>query len=143
MTGQEKTHRLIFALQALGRQPRLERGQRQRLVASRGRRTFRSARAPHSRGRVAPPPVRSRPQRRARAVGLERIERPGGGKALEHPLVDGARIDAAGEIGKVGKGPFAARGKDTFDGLAADAPERRERVVDGVALDLEFDAASD
>jgi hypothetical protein len=36
----------------------------------------------------------------------------------------------------------AARLDDRFHGLAADALERRERVVDRVALDVEFDAGA-
>ena len=44
------------------------------------------------------------------------------------------------EIGKVGERPVAARGDDAVDRLAADAAQRRERVVDGVAVDVEVDA---
>ena len=35
--------------------------------------------------------------------GFERVEGAGGGKAFQHALVDGARIDAAGEIGQIGE----------------------------------------
>ena len=45
----------------------------------------------------------------ARAVVLQRIEGAGGGEAFQHALVDGARIDAVGEIGKVGERLLAAR----------------------------------
>ena len=64
----------------------------------------------------------------ARAVGLDRVEGAGGGEAFQHALVDGARIDAAAEIGKVGERPFAARGNDALDRLPADAAQRGQRV---------------
>ena len=41
----------------------------------------------------------------ARAIFLECIERAGGGKAFQHALVDGARIDARGKIGEIGEWP--------------------------------------
>ena len=78
----------------------------------------------------------------ARAVGLELVEGAGGGEAFQHALVDGARIDAVGEVGEIGERPVAARGDDRFDRLPADALERGERVDDGVAVDLEGHAAS-
>ena len=76
----------------------------------------------------------------AGTVRLQRVERARGGEAFQHALVDAARIDAAGKIGEVGEGTFRARLNDALDSLAADAAQRRQRVVDGVALDLEFDA---
>ena len=39
----------------------------------------------------------------AGAVGLELVEGAGGGEAFQHALVDGARIDARGEIGEIGE----------------------------------------
>ena len=50
-------------------------------------------------------------RKHSRAIVLDRIERAGGGETLQHPLVDRARIDAAGEIGEIGEGrsPRAAR----------------------------------
>ena len=45
-----------------------------------------------------------------------------------------------GEIGEIGERPLAARGDDRLDRLLADAFERRQRVDDRVALDLELDA---
>ncbi len=74
---------------------------------------------------------------RPRAVRLERIEGAGGGEAFQHALVDRARIDAAGEVGEIGERLVAARRDDAVDRLPADAFERRERVIDRVALDLE------
>ena len=78
----------------------------------------------------------------ARALALDAIEGAGGREAFEHALVDGARIDAAGEIGEIGEGMVAARRHDRLDRLAADALEGRERVVDGVAVDVELDAGA-
>ena len=78
----------------------------------------------------------------ARAVGFELVEGAGGDQAFQHALVDDARIDAAGEIGEVGERPLAARRDDVLDRLRADALERRERVDDAFALDLELDAGA-
>ena len=66
-----------------------------------------------------------------------RVERAGRGEAFQHALVDRARIDAAGEIGEIGERLVAARRDDGVDRLPADALERRERVIDRVAFDLE------
>ena len=49
---------------------------------------------------------------RPRPVRLERVEGAGGGEAFQHPLVDRARIDAAGEVGQVGERLVAARRDD-------------------------------
>jgi len=49
-------------------------------------------------------------------------------------------MNAAAEIGKVGERLFAARGDDAVDRLPADAAQRRKRVMDRVAVDVEFDA---
>ena len=78
----------------------------------------------------------------ARAVFLDRVEGAGGDQAFQHALVDRARIDAAGEIGEIGERPLAARRENALDRLAADAAQRRERVVDGIAVDVEFDAGA-
>ena len=48
----------------------------------------------------------------ARAVAFEVIEGAGGGEAFQHALVDGARIDAVGEVGQVGEFTLAARRDD-------------------------------
>ena len=77
-----------------------------------------------------------------RAVALERVEGAGRREAFQHALVDGARIDAAGEVRQVGERPVAARRDDGLDRLPADAFERRQRVVDGVALDVEGHAGA-
>ena len=138
MAGQEEADGVVFALQLVGRQPGLDRGHGDGLAV-----------------RQAPPNMSFCPTAtaswvrcavdehgvdggvRARAVRLERVERAGRGEAFQHALVDRARIDAAGEIGEVGERLVAARRDDAVDRLPADALERGERVVDGVALDLE------
>ena len=76
-----------------------------------------------------------------RPVRLDDVERAGRGEAFQHPLVDRARIDAAAEIGEVGERLFAARLDNALHRLAADAAQRRQRVIDRIALDLEIDAA--
>ena len=76
----------------------------------------------------------------ARPVAVECIERAGGREAFQHPLVDRARIDAAREIGEIGERLVAARRNDRVDRLGADAVQRRQRIVDRLALDLEGDA---
>ena len=75
-----------------------------------------------------------------RAICLQRIKSAGRRQTFKHALVHRARIDAAGEIGQVGKRFLAARRNDRFDGLRAHAFERGERVMDRVAVDGEFDA---
>jgi hypothetical protein len=77
--------------------------------------------------------------RGARAVAFDTIERAGGGEAFQHPLVDSARIHAAAKIGKVGEGTLAARGDDALHRLPPDPAQRGQGVMDGVAVDLEFD----
>ena len=112
MAGEEEADGVVFLSQPVGRQPRLDRRQHQPLAA---------AGPPNSSfwptRRIVVGALR-RGQHRidggegARPVRLERIERAGGGKAFQHPLVDGARIDAAGEVGEIGERLVAARGDD-------------------------------
>ncbi len=78
----------------------------------------------------------------ARAILLELVEGAGGGQTFQHALVDRARIDAGGEIGKVGELALAARGDDLLHRLLADALERGQRIDDGVVLHLELDAGA-
>src|SRR6185503_11074163 len=73
----------------------------------------------------------------AGAISFQHVERPGGSQTLQDALVDGMRVDPSGKIGKTGKRALAARGDDRLDGLATDAFECGERVVDGVAFHLE------
>src|SRR5439155_24469535 len=77
--------------------------------------------------------------RGARAIWLDAVERAGGAEAFQHAPVDGARIDAAAKIRKVGEGAFAACRDNALDCLAAYPAQRRQRVMDGIALDLKFD----
>ena len=78
----------------------------------------------------------------AGAARLQAVERAGGGEAFQHAFVDGARIDAAGEVGNVLERLVVARGENAVDRLAADAAQRRERIVNGAALDVELDAGA-
>ncbi len=55
-------------------------------------------------------------------------------------LLTAGGLNAVGEIGKVGELALAARSDESFDRLLADAFERRQRIDDGVALDLEGNA---
>src|SRR5260370_25984478 len=74
----------------------------------------------------------------ARAIWLDAVERASGGKAFQHPLIDGARIDATTEIRKVGEGAFAACRDNALDCLAAYPAQRPPGVMDGIALHLKF-----
>ena len=110
MAGEEKADRFVFPLQALRRQPRFEHRQRHRRRRGAAEQFVLAARF------VVMGALRRREhdidgRKTARAVRLEAIERAGGGEAFEHALVDGARTDAAAEIGEVGEGasPRAAR----------------------------------
>ena len=74
--------------------------------------------------------------------GLEFIEGAGLREAFQHALVNGARIDARGEIGEIDELGGAPRLDDRVDRLLADALERGERVNDRIAIDLEIDAGA-
>ena len=96
----------------LGRQPGLDRRDRDGLAARRRRRTFVLA----DRHRLVGA-LRGRQHgvdggMGAGAVRLERVEGAGGGEAFQHALVDRARIDAAGEVGEIGERLVAARRDD-------------------------------
>src|SRR6185437_6303574 len=73
----------------------------------------------------------------ARPVLLDHVKRAGGDQALQHPLVDGARIDAAREIRKIAEGARGAGDDDALDRLATDAAQGGKRVVNGASLDVE------
>ena len=144
MAGEEEADGVVFLLQPLGRQPG---------AAPRGSASVSRAAAPPNRSfcpivaascaRCAAASIASTAAAARARLRLDAVERAGGGEAFQHALVDRARIDAAGEIGEVGERLLAARGDDRLDRLAADALERRERVVDRVAFDVELDARSD
>ena len=72
-----------------------------------------------------------------RTIGIQRVERAGGGQALDHALVDRARIHPRCEIRQRGEQPVLARLHDQFDRLRADAFEARQRVIDGAVADFE------
>ena len=86
--------------------------------------------------------MRSIAAKRARAVWLKPVERAGSGEAFQHALVDGARVDAVREVGQVGKGLVAAAPRRSIPPLARRRLERGERVMDGVAVDIECDAGA-
>jgi len=75
-------------------------------------------------------------------LALDAIEGARRREAFEHALVDGAWIDAAGEIGQIREGMVGARRHDRLDRLASHALEGRQRVVDGVAGDVELDTGA-
>ena len=60
----------------------------------------------------------------ARAIRLDAIEGAGGGEAFQHPLVERARVDAAGKIREIAERPVARR-DDRFHRLASHAFQRR------------------
>ena len=137
MAGEEEPDGVVFALQPLRRQPRLHRRNgeglarrrpAEQLVLSDGGGLVRALGGGEHhvdrRGGTG-------------AVGLEPVEGAGRREALEHPLVEGARIDAVGEIGEIRERPLAPRRDDRLDRLPADPLQRRQRIEDGPALDLE------
>ena len=103
MARQEEADGVVFAPQPLGRQPRLDLrqhdgrrvgGAAEHVVLPDGRRLVAALAGREDRLRAGEHP---------RAVGIERVERAGGGQALDHALVDRARINARREIGQRGE----------------------------------------
>ena len=140
MAAEEEADGVVFALQPLGRQPVFDRRQHDRRRRGRAAEQLRLADRRILVGALRGGEHGVDGGKSARAVFLDGVEGAGGDEAFQHALVDRARIDAAGEIGKIGERPLAARGENALDRLAADAAQRRQRVVDGVARDIEFDA---
>ena len=115
MAGQEEADRLVFAAQALGRQPALDRRQSDRFALASPPPPPNNSLCPTaavSCARCARASTDVDAGKDARAVCLETVEGAGGGQAFQHALVDGARIDARGEIREVGEFALAARGDD-------------------------------
>ena len=142
MAGEEEADRVELALQPLRRQPRLAPPACAAPRASRRRRTVRSGRPPRPRAGAAPPRgSRRRRHGRARGCRSSASNAPGGAQAFQHALVDRARIDAACEVRRR-RGTACRRAPRRSPSTAsrADALERRERVVDRVALDVEIRA---
>ena len=136
MAGEEEADRLVFAPQPLRRQPRLDlRACTIGSGAAPRRRTIRSGRCvAASWARCARASTASIGREGAGAVRLELVERAGGGETFQHALVDRARIDAPGEVGEVGERALArAPRRSPSTACAADALERRKRIMDGVA----------
>src|SRR4051794_40546641 len=78
-----------------------------------------------------------------RPVRLEAVEGAGRGQTLDDALVDGARADAGGKIGKRReRALLVALLHDQLDRLRADALERRKRVIDRAVADLEGGAGA-
>ena len=103
MAAEEEADGVVFALQPLGRQPGFERRQNDRLRRGRAAEQLRLA----ERG-VLVRALRGGEHgvdggENTRPVLLDGVESAGGDQAFQHPLVDRARIDAAGEIGQIGE----------------------------------------
>ena len=130
MAGEEEADRVVFALQPLGRQPGLDRRQRDRLARCRPppNNSLCPTAAVLVRALRASRAWRRRPAKTRARFASKRVEGAGGGQAFQHALVDGARIDARGEVGEVGerRSPRAATIASTA--WRADAFERGERV---------------
>ena len=106
--------------------------------ASTRRRTARSVPSRRPRGGAAPPPGSTSTPACTRArLRSSASNAPAAREAFQHALVDRARIDPAREVREVAERPVAARLDDRLDRLPADALQRRQRVVDRVALDVE------
>ena len=143
MARQEEADRVVFAPQPFGRQPRLDLRQHD------GRRVGGTAEhvvLPDGRGLMA---ALARRQDRfgagehPRAIGIEPVERAGGGQAFDHALVDRARIHPRGEIRQRGEQARLARLHDQLHRLVADALQAGQRVIDGVVADFEGRRRSD
>src|SRR5581483_7591008 len=133
---------IIFATQPLGRQPWLDLRQYDRWRIGRPAKHVVLARGCGFMAALAGGEDRIGAGKDPRAVRLERVERTGGGKALDDALVDRARVHAGGKIRKRRELPVAARFDDQFDGLLADALERRKRIKDRAVCDLEHGAGA-
>ncbi len=121
MAGQEEADGVVFAPQPLGRQPRLDLRQHD------GRRVRRAAEhvvLADGRGLMAALACgedRFGAGEHPGAIGIQRVEGAGGGQALDHALVDRARINPRGEIGQRGEQAVFALFDDQLDRLRADA----------------------
>ena len=122
MAGEEEADRVELALQPLGRQPRLGRGQRNLLARRRPAEHVALADLGILLAALRGREDRVDARMNARAVRLQRIERAGGRETLQHALVDRARIDAAGEVRDVAERFVAARLDDRLDRLRARRP---------------------
>ena len=129
MAGEEKADRFIFASAAAPPAATARRRQPKCFAHRPRRRTIRSVRRPRlMRALCARRQHRSTARKHARAVGLELVEGARGRKTFQHALVDGARIDARGEVGEIAERLAAARRDDRLHCLRADALQRGQRI---------------
>src|SRR5262249_59709328 len=141
MAGEEESDGIKLFLQPLGGQPWLDLGQPQ--CTARGTVAERELERATFPGLVCALRLGQNGidgGKHARAVALKRLECAGGRETFQHALVDRARIDAGREVGEVGERSIVTRRDDRLDRLSADAFEGGERVVNGVAVDLEGNA---
>ena len=144
MAGEEEADRLELARQPVGRHPRfggteIDRRRRARrageeIVLAAGLVLQRSGAGGHDAIDIG---------ERGGAVDAKLVEGAGRSERLERALVDEARIDGAGERRNILEASaLLPLGADMVDGLAADIPERRERIADA-ALSLGMNPASE
>ena len=138
MAGEEEADRLELARQPVGRHPRLggtelDRRRRARrtgeeIVLAAGLVFQRAGAGGHDAIDIG---------ERGGAVDAKLVEGAGRGERLERALVDETRIDGAGEGRNILEASaLLPLGADMVDGLAADIPERRERIADAVSLGM-------
>ena len=78
-----------------------------------------------------------RAQTRGRGCASSASKAPAAARLSSTRLLTARGLMRPAKSDEVGERPLAARRDDRLDRLPADALERRQRVVDGVAVDLE------
>ena len=108
-----------------------------------GRRTARSGRPRRRHARAAPWRAAYRPPHaRAARFGSIASNAPAAARLSSTRLLTARGLMRRAKSARSANGRLAARGDDRFDRLLADALERRQRIMDGVALDLEGHAGA-
>src|SRR5262249_15884234 len=136
--GQEEANGFVFPTQTLRRQPSFDLWQRDLLACRTPAEQFVLADSRSVVSALRTGKHRINSSKRARAVFVEYIERPGCGKTFEQPFVHRSRIDARREVREIREYAVLSPCDDRLDRLPANAFECGERVYDRIALDFEI-----